>query len=237
MSVILDVLLIVIFAAIVYSAAKVGFVRSLLELLAVAAALFLSFQLSPVIAHSVYDSYFDEKIVTAIEEQTDGNFDASAVADKVEITISAMPEELVSVAKSVGVDTGKIKKQIAAQEFSADNIAEELTEKVAEPIVTGALTAVIFAVLAIILLIVLNIIADLIAKLFNIPLVGPVNKLLGAALGAVRGVLVIVLLGTILQFAFGGGEGTFAEMVNDSKVIAALDYINPFIHSLKDILK
>lgn len=76
MSVILDVLLIVIFAAIVYSAAKVGFVRSLLELLAVAAALFLSFQLSPVIAHSVYDSYFDEKIVTAIEEQTDGNFDA-----------------------------------------------------------------------------------------------------------------------------------------------------------------
>ena len=71
MSIVLDVILVVIFAAFVLTAAKKGFVKTLLELVATILALVLAYQLSPVIAQGAYDGFVKESMITSIEEQID----------------------------------------------------------------------------------------------------------------------------------------------------------------------
>lgn len=236
MSIALDIILIVIFAAFVLTAAKKGFVKTLLELVAVAAALVLAYQFSPVVAQGAYDGFVKESMITSIEEQIDENFNTSTAAKKAEVTLEALPDFMVSLASSAGVEINDIKAKIASEKFSSQNIATELVEKVAEPIVIGAMTIVIFMILAIILIFALKVVAHLISKLFDVPLIGTANKILGGALGACKGVIVIIFICTILDFLFAKGDGELSVAVNDSFVIGLLDNINPFINNLKEML-
>ena len=233
MSIILDVILIAVFAAYVITAAKKGFVRTLLELVAVVAAIFLSFQISPVISQSVYDGFVEKEIVNALEEQINENVDALSVTEKANAVLDSIPDFAVSLASSAGVEISTIKDQIASQKIDSQNLAQSLVDKIAEPIVVGALTIIIFILLAVVLMIVLKFVAKLISKLFNIPLVKSLNKSLGGVLGAIKGALVLLVICTALRFIFGGGEGELSVAVNDSFVIGLLDEINPLVDSLK----
>lgn len=236
MSLVLDIILVVIFAAFVLTAAKKGFVKTLLELVASILALVLAYQLSPLVAQGAYEGVVKESLVTSIEEQLDENFNTSTAAKKAEVTLDALPDFVVSLAASAGVEISDIKSKISSEKFSSENIATELVEKVAEPIVVGALTIVFFMILAILLLFALKFLAHIISKLFDVPLIGTANKLLGALLGTCKGVIVIVFLCTVLEFIFANGEGEMATAVNESTVIGLLDNINPFINNLKEML-
>lgn len=236
MSIILDVILIAVFAAYVITAAKKGFVRTLLELVAVVAAIFLSFQISPVVSQTVYDGFVEKEIVNALEEQINENVDALSVTETANAVLDSIPDFAVSLASSAGVEISTIKDQIASQKIDSQNLAQSLVDKIAEPIVVGALTIIIFILLAVVLMIVLKFAAKLISKLFNIPLVKSVNKSLGGVLGAIKGALVVVVICTALRFIFGGGDGELSVAVNDSFVVGLLDEINPLIDSLKGFI-
>lgn len=236
MSIILDIVLVAIFAAYVFFAAKKGFVRTLLELVAVVAAIFLSFQISPVVSQTVYDGFVEKQIVTALEEQISENVDALSVSEKANAVLDSIPDFAVSLASSAGVEISTIKEQISSQKFDSQNLAQSLVDKIAEPIVVGALTIIIFILLAVVLMVVLKIAAKYISKLFDIPLVKSVNRSLGGVLGAIKGVLVVIVICTALRFIFGGGDGELSVAVNDSFVVGLLDEINPLIDSLKEFI-
>lgn len=236
MSIILDIVLVAIFAGYVFFAAKKGFVRTLLELVAVVAAIFLSFQISPVVSQTVYDGFVEKQIVTALEEQISENVDALSVKEKANAVLDSIPDFAVSLAASAGVEISTIKEQISSQKFDSQNLAQSLVDKIAEPIVVGALTIIIFILLAVVLMIALKFVAKLVSKLFDIPLVKSVNRSLGGVLGAIKGVLVVIVICTALRFIFGGGDGELSVAVNDSFVVGLLDEINPLIDSLKEFI-
>ncbi len=235
MSIILDVVLVVIFAAFIFAAAKKGFMLSLLELIAVVVALALAYQFSPVVAQAAYDGVVEDSLIETVEGQIDETFNAASSAVQAEVILEAMPDFMVSFASSVGVEFEQIKAQISSEKFSSENIATELVQKVAQPIVVGALTIVFFLLLACLLLFVLKIVAQLLAKVFKLPLVKTVNKALGGVLGACKGVVVVVFICTVLQVLFSAGDNEIAKAVNESYVVGLLDNVNPFIKSLKDI--
>ena len=237
MSIILDIILIVIFAAFVLIAAKKGFAKTLLELVAVVAALVLSYQLSPVVAQGAYDGFVKESMISSIGNQIDEHFDNTTAAKKAEVLLDSLPDFMVSLASSSGVEIDSIKAKISSEKFGSENIATELVEKVAEPIVLGALTIISFLLLSLLLLFAFKFLAGLIAKVFDIPLVGTANKILGGVLGACKGIIVHVFICTVLDFLFGNSDSAMSEAVNDSYVMGLLDNINPFINSLKDTLK
>lgn len=233
MSLALDIILVAIFGATVYGAAKRGFVKSLLDFAAVILALVLSFQLSPLVATEVYDAYVEERIMLSIEKELSEKTNSEKTQEAVQITVSAVPNFVYDIAKSLGVDTDKIEKEITTFDFSSENAAKELTEKVIEPIAIEALNVVCFVILYIILAAVLDLLAGMISKIFKLPLLGTANKLLGALLGAAKGVVVVIFFAAALQLLFSGGDGELAEAVNSSRVIAMLDNINPICDSFK----
>lgn len=235
MSFVLDIILVVIFAAFVFAAVKKGFMLSLLELVAVIAALALSYQFSPVVAQAAYDGVVEESLIETVEGQIDENFNLTSTTKQAEVILDAMPEFMVSFASSVGVEFEEVKEKISSESFSSENLATELVQKVAQPIVVGALTIVFFLLLASILLFVFKWLAQILSKLFKLPLIGTANKILGGILGVCKGVIVIVFICTVLDVLFAGGDNEIAKAVNDSYVIGLLDNVNPFIKSLKEI--
>ena len=235
MSIILDVILVTIFAAFFFTAAKKGFMHTLLELLAVIVALALSYQFSPVVAQATYDEIVEKSLVEAVETQIDETVNVSSVTTQAEVLLDSIPGFMASFASSAGVDLDEIKTQISSEKFSSANLAIELVDKIAKPIAVGALIAIFFLLLSVVLIFVLKWIAGLLAKLFKLPLIGTVNKVLGGVLGACKGVLVIVFICTFLDILFANGDSEISDMVNNSYVVGLLDNINPFIKSLKDI--
>lgn len=235
MSIILDVILIAVFAAFVFAAVKKGFMLSLLELVAVIAALALSYQFSPVVAQAAYDGVVEESLIETVEGQIDENLNISSTTKQAEVILDAMPEFMVSFASSVGVEFEEVKAKISSESFSSENLATELVQKVAQPIVVGALTIVFFLLLASILLFVFKWLAQILSKLFKLPLIGTANKILGGVLGVCKGVIVIVFICTVLDVLFAGGDNEIANAVNESYVIGLLYNINPFVKSLKEI--
>ncbi len=228
MSIILDVILLVVFVAFVYTAAKKGFMLSLLELVAVIVALALSYQFSPVVAQAAYDGFVEESLIETVETKIDETIDISTSATQIEIIFESIPDFITSVASSVGVDMEEIKTKISSEKLSSENLATELVEKVAQPIVIGALTVVCFLLLMFILLIVLKWLAKILAKMFKLPIIGKLNKALGGVLGACKGLIVVVLVCTILDVIFSGGENEIADAVNNSYIVDFLDNVNPF---------
>ncbi len=235
MSIILDVILLTIFVAFVFTAAKKGFMLSLFELIAVIVALALSYQFSPVVAQAAYDGIVEESLIETVETQIDDNLNISSSTEQAEMVLDAIPDFMVTFASSVGIEVEEVREKITSENFSAENLATELVNKVAQPIVVAALTAIFFVLLAALLLFVLKWLAQILAKLFKLPLIGTVNKVLGGTLGACKGIMVIIFVCTILQIVFAGGDNEIATAVNGSYVVGLLDNINPFVKSLTEI--
>ncbi len=235
MNIILDVILLTIFVAFVFTAAKKGFMLSLLELIAVIVALSLSYQFSPVVAQAAYDNIVEEKLVETVETEIDENLNISSSTTQAEMVLESMPGFMVSFASSVGIELDEVKAKITSETFSAENLATELVEKIAQPIVVAALTAISFLLLSAVLMFALKWVASLLSKIFKLPLLGTVNKALGGVLGACKGVMVIIFISTILKVLFAGGDSEISTAVNSSYIVGLLDNINPFVKSLTEI--
>lgn len=235
MNIILDVILLTVFVAFVFTAAKKGFMLSLLELIAVIVALTLSYQFGPVVAQAAYDNIVEEKLVETVETELDASLNISSSTAQAETVLESMPEFMVSFASSVGIEMEEVKSKITSETFSSENLATELVDKIAQPIVVTALTAISFLLLSAVLLFALKWIAGVLSKIFKLPLIGTVNKVLGGVLGACKGVMVIIFISTILKVLFAGGESEISTMVNGSYVVGLLDNVNPFIKSLTEI--
>ncbi len=237
MSIILDVILIAILVLFIATAVKKGFMLSLLELVAVVVSFAAAFMFSPTLAQGVYDGFVEQTLLETLKAQLSENVNASGTIENIQLTISSLPEFVVNFANSIGFDIAAVSSSISSADLSAENLATELVTKIAEPMVVGVITVIAFIILAIVLCIALKFVAKLLSKVFNLPIVGKVNKALGGILGGVKGIAVLVFICTILKLAFANGDGEFNLAVQNSFVVNFLDNINPFIESLKELIK
>lgn len=236
MSIIIDVILLTVFAAFVFTAAKKGFMHSLLELLAVILALVMSYQMSPVVAQAAYDGVVEKSLIKTVEVQLDESLNISSTTAQAEALLDSIPDFMVSFASSAGIEIEDIRAKISSESLSAENLATELVQNIAQPIVVAALTAMFFLILSVILIFALKFIAGLLSKLFKLPLIGTVNKVLGGVLGACKGAMVLILISTVLRLIFSDSTDELGQAVNNSFVVGLTDNINPFIDSLTQII-
>ena len=234
MFLVIDIILVAVFALFVYTAMKKGFMLSLLEFLAVIISFVLAYSLSPVVAEAAYDGFVEKQLVESVEDKIDENFSLEETGEQAEQLLDAIPDYMVAFAESFGISVNDIKHDLAKEDLSNENLATELVENIAQPIAIGALTVVSFLILAVVLQIILKVLARLISGVFKLPVIGSANKILGAILGACKGIVVVIFICTVLTVVFSSGDNEIADAVNDSLVINALDEINPFIKSLKD---
>ncbi|MCH5188984.1 MAG: CvpA family protein [Oscillospiraceae bacterium] len=240
MTLILDIILAGIFIVLVIAAAKKGFVLTVLEVVAIIAALFCASYISEPVSQTAYDTFLKENIVenidSAISEKT-GSADLGVVA------IDSIPEYVFDFAECAGIDTDNVKANIsntisgAVKNGKTADIGKKVEENFVRPIAVPAIRIIVFFILFVILLVVFRLLAKAVSKVIRLPLVKNVDTVLGALLGALRGLAVLIIVSTVFVTMLSGGDSDFAVAVRESKVIEIVNSINPFIDKLQNSFK
>ena len=117
---------------------------------------------------------------------------------------------------------------ISILDAETSDYAMAITDNVIKPVVLVPMRALIFAVLFVIILFVLNLIAKMLKGINKIPLIGGINKFLGAAAGFVQGAIVVFLVCIFVQVivALSGNELIFLNTmtVNETFLFKKIYY-------------
>lgn len=226
----LDFALFAVLLVCIIVAAKRGFVLSLMELigffLAGACALYLSGLIAPVL----YDRFFAQRVTQAIAAQLPDLSGAATAAQQAQAALQGLPDAVVQFAASLGIDTAALAQKIVSADLSGAALAQTLADSIAKPLVTLLCRLVLFVVLILILGLVFRILAAVIDRFCRLPVLRTANAALGGVVGALHGVLVVLVAGVALQVAadlFGTPGSSFGQTVETSFVMGMIRDILP----------
>lgn len=236
MSYIIDIILIALIVFVVVSSKKKGFVASLLESLSLIISTAFSYFLTPRISDFLYENVVSGIVRNKFENALAQNVSQKAsAATKVTELTNTIPSFAVKLAGFVGVDLNELSRAASTgKNFSTDEIINVVMDKVAYAVLIVAIKALVFIVLFIVLALLIKSLTKIIGKIANkLPIVGKVNKLLGAALGVIKAIILVFVICTVLYFIAGASNGSsFTEIIESSKIYGFVSGINPVINFL-----
>ncbi|MCI8648707.1 MAG: hypothetical protein HFG20_01150 [Anaerotruncus sp.] len=195
-AIMLDLIAVCIVLYCAHSAAKKGFARTVIQmlsyLLVVMAASFLSKATAPLI----YDRVV-RPIVLEEREQSRGNLQNAALVSMLPRGISVERSGLEGLLPE-NFDLEELAEDLLPEDM-LDGLAEELEEATIRPLAISAISMVGFVVLFTILSILANMLLSALGIINHLPLIGPVNALLGGAIGVLEGALIVLVLAVLLR--------------------------------------
>ena len=224
---IIDIALLVI---ILISAVKCfidGFATSVVKLVGNIAGLVAAWYLSKRWSPMIFENMFRENIVEKTYKYIQDGTKALNIQELIEEFTGSVPASFI-------------------QEFAAkaEEIATQITqptmetaEKIVDVIVGPAVTVIIMLVIFAITVTVCTIVASLLAKLFKvinkIPVLGFANRMGGFVVGALTGIIYVILISCVLSIIAIITENSLTflniEVLNQSKILSLTGLINPFI--------
>ena len=204
MAYLLDLAVILIFAATIFVGYKRGFVKSVIGVVGLLLAIVLAFTISGAAANGIYSAFVQKPSEQAIESAISGQVGTLSIEDNLTAAIDAMPSLVKNLMTHNGLTAEKLAQKIGGgTQNTAQAIAVAVTDTVVRPVMTLFIRFIAFIVLFVALQIAVVFVGRLISKLVrHTPLKGA-NAALGAVLGAVKG-LVWVLLAVMLMQAIAG---------------------------------
>ncbi len=224
MEYVVDLLLLCVFVLIVGLGAYKGFVKTALTMLSFLLSLFIAGLLSSAAAPVLYDNFVEKPALELVTKRIDQTVDVDLTAKQARQIISDLPDAIAPLAEAVGVDLKELEKSIDSKKVSSESIAQQLTQAVIEPIAIPVLKAISFILLLILCSVILRIVVELIDKFAKLPVLKTANHILGGALGAVKGLLFLLVLCTALHLATSiSSTSLFTKAVDSSVIVRYLD--------------
>lgn len=217
---IVDLLIFIIILASVIISGKIGFIKTALGLLSMVISISLASATYPLIA----DYLKEGTLGSAIEEKVE-----MSMREKAEKTEEESEEKKPDDEEKMGLLPSNVQKTIKEGAQTVENTVVETAAKAVSTLVINIISMVIVFVVVRVLMFIITHTLKFISKL---PVIKNVNCILGGAIGAVYGVLIVYILLAVLAFnvAFGSGAGII-KPVKDSYV-GSFMYDNNFIVNL-----
>lgn len=224
---IIDIALLVI---ILISAVKCfidGFATSVVKLVGniagLVAAWYLSKRWSPMIFENMFRENIVEKTYKYIQDGTKA------------LNIQELIEEFTGSVPAAFIQEFAAKAEEVATQITQPTM--ETAEKIVDVIVGPAVTVIIMLVIFAITVTVCTIVASLLAKLFKvinkIPVLGFANRMGGFVVGALTGIIYVILISCLLSIIAIITENSLTflniEVLNQSKILSLTGLVNPFI--------
>lgn len=214
-----DLILLLLFTGMIVTGAVKGFVKTVLGMVALLAAVFAAYQLSAILAPAIYDSILSKRVLEAIGTKLADTADANAAAQQVSAVMASIPKFVINIAASIGIDINGISGKINSLDNTSASITKELADSIAAPIITAVVHAILFVIILALVYILLMIVAGLIDKFFKLPVLKSANRIMGGLLGAVKGAVLVFVICVILEIISGFGKGNFiAQIIEPSKI-------------------
>ena len=201
MGALLDVVSVVILVVCIWSAARRGFVKTIIgfvgTLLAVAAAAIFGPAAASVIRVRLVGPFFERTVGDYLMTYMSGvGESAEAFAEQFNQLLAEMPEVLEAYLRRFSVSPEEVRQSFEASSLeSAKDAAVSAISTPLSQAVSNVLGFLLVFVAALLLIKLLTVLLDTAAKL---PLLRSVNKGLGVALGVVQGVLIVLVFAGVM---------------------------------------
>lgn len=219
-SLVIDAALLVIFFVTLFITFKKGFLKSVLGLLAWYISFALALALSSPVSSFVYDRFIKDDIVTEITERLPDMRGVEDSAVFIDAALEELPDSILGIARAIGIDIEELVSDISLNDISFELIASELEERVVAPIATAVCRVVAFGILFLVLLVVLRTATFFLNTLVKLPLLRPLNRVLGFLLGLVKGAAALAFLSLAFNIFAGIFSGSaWSAAVSGSRVV------------------
>lgn len=205
MFIILDVIVVAVVALLAWLSARRGFVRSLIELVGFIGLFVLILTGIRPLCAKIYDSSVERTVVERVEDIVD-----RIGGEDIERIKNGLPDEIKRAAAALGVDLD----EIFEDGISADRVAEHISRQVVRPMAVDALYSLLSVLVFVIGMVVVRFAAKGLNRLFKAPVLGALNKGLGAVFGAAKGVILMTVISAAVSLAVraaGRGFWIFTE--------------------------
>jgi len=214
----IDLLLVLLFVVVVLAAARRGFFKTVLRLGAWIVSVVLAGTLSAALAPPVYEAFAAKAARALIEQQIGAAVEGSQAAQAAQKVIEGLPEAVRQLAGFAGISTEGLIDNLHSN-FSAGDAAALLEQSLVAAIATAVIRLVICLALFVLLAIVLRFVCKALEKLREVPVFKQTDWMLGAALGLIKGVLLVFVAALLLRAAAAiGSGGPFALAVESSRI-------------------
>ena len=238
-----DAVLLIILITNILDSARKGFFRCVLSLVCVFVAIIASVTFSQPLAEWSYDNVFSAQIEAEIEKALEDGIDSSSVAETVTSTLEVIPGVLTAQLEDMGIDVNALTEKISSLELSASDTAQKVSADIIRPAALVLLKMICYVLIFIAVRFVSGLIIGLIDKLPAPGLFRRANKLLGAVLGTVKGVVLVLVICLFINACSGllKNSELFDESVKNSRICSLvselgepdLDVIKANIDSIK----
>lgn len=192
---VIDLILILILASCVFDGRKKGFVKMILSIAATIISVLIAHEYSAPVAEWANETFVHEATVNTFAEAITYHLNngAQAIAE-------AIPEYIVRAAEAGGVAISSVVSDIGSS-VDAVQAAEQIYDGIYGAIISPILSVVAFLVVYAVCNFVLSFGVSFINRIFKLPVLKGLNKLLGGALGAVKGIIVVCIVSMVLIVA------------------------------------
>lgn len=232
MSLIIDIIVIAVFAISLLSGLKKGFIRSVMFTVVVVLAFIGAQKLSPDLAKFYNEKFIEKSVVNLVNDSIE-----DLLSDKVNIDTLMNDKEpaFLKVLDRFGVSHGDVEEHLnkSDDDMTENSKLKSISEFIGKPIAKGISKGAAFVTLFICLLIVLFVIAFVVSLVVKLPVLKAADKLLGGILGAISGILIAwglsVAICSLMPHLSVVYDDVFSPSVIDNSVIVKfLGNFNPF---------
>ena len=226
MSILADVILCAIILFCILIGFHKGFVKSFVEFIGYFAAMFAATVLGNALAVFVYNTFLRDMLVKKIGTAISTSATLPA-EQKVQAIMQVLPGFVTNSMVYHGVTANSLG---AAVSTSATAAAPKVADMIS-PAVIG-LTKIVFAfIIFILLLFVVRFVANALNTVFRLPFLHQINSLLGGVFGLLKGLVIVFLLCTLVQFTATlipeKNSESVQQAVNSSYVFKTIYQNNP----------
>ena len=191
----------IVIALILIGAIIYGYCKGLLSMLTIIVgkivAVVLALMLASGVSQYVYTQFIEEKVsdtVTTNIEEVITKEGEKTVNEIITTATKDMPQFIQKTALSVG-------EKVKFDTKDTENIANTVNEKIVSPIIITLVEVVVFLVLLAVFMIAVSLLIKIFDGVNEIPLVGKLNKILGAFAGAINGAIIIIIFVYLIKGA------------------------------------
>ncbi len=197
MGYVVDFIIVVVAAAVIFTAWKKGLVKSIAGLVTGVVAFIAAYAFTPVLGDYIYNNFALKtlsggiaKTIGSLSRTQAGKFDLSSM-------YSDMPDALKQIIERYSVDTGKLGEMCGGVTSGTEETVEKLSEYIAAPIADTLSGAAAFIAIFVGALIVLKVAVFLIDIIFKLPVLKGANKTLGLLFGVGEALILAVLISSV----------------------------------------
>lgn len=213
LAVIIDLILVLIFASFIINGRRRGFVNAILTLIATVISIFTAYEFSAPVAQWADETFIKNAAVNSIADIISAN-----IGNGTQAVVDAIPSYIAEAAKAGGISLSEIITELGSS-VDAVQVAEQIYGAAHNAVVMPVLTVITFLVVYAAISFVLSFAVRAISKVFRLPILKGLNKLFGGLLGAFKGAVAIVILCTVLVAIKFILPEEFALAVDESVIV------------------